>query len=213
MYARQTNQIVVSTGNQPPGCGTKLAFSNAMKLAILTIFAAITAAGVLNLPPIVQNPNYHHFADSRHLLGLQNGLNAATNLPFLVLGLIGLRTSRNWSARAAWIGSIAIAFGSTWYHGAPSSQRLFWDRLPMAFTFLSFLAVLLQQRIGRNLLLPLVVFGVWSVCYWQATGDLRPYVLAQFFPLLAVPLILVLFPGEGNKCWCWTIGLYALAKL
>ena len=68
---------------------------------------------------------------------------------------------------------------------------------------LSFLAVLLQQRIGRNLLLPLVAFGVWSVWYWQATGDLRPYILAQFFTLLAVPLNLILFPGEGSQYWCW----------
>ena len=209
----QSAKIVVSIRNRPPGCGIKLAFSNGMKLAILMTFAAITTAGVLNLPPIQQDPNYHHFADSRDLLGLQNGLNAATNLPFLVLGLIGLCTSRNWPARAAWVGSIAIAFGSTWYHSAPSNQRLVWDRLPMAFTFLSFLAVLLQQRIGKNLLLPLIAFGVWSVWYWQATGDLRPYVLAQFFPLLAVPLILILFPGDGSKYWCWTIGIYALAKL
>ena len=37
--------------------------------------------------------------------------------------------------------------------------------------------------------------------------------LAQFLPLLAVPLILILFPEEGSKYWCWTIGIYGLAKL
>src|SRR5262245_66429760 len=43
------------------------------------------------VPPIPQDPGYHDFADQRSCLGVPNCLNVASNLPFLTVGLLGLR--------------------------------------------------------------------------------------------------------------------------
>jgi len=49
---------------------------------------------------------------------------------------------------------------------------------------------------GRALLWPLAVGAVASVVYWHLADDLRPYVLAQFLPMLLIPLMLALLPGR-----------------
>jgi hypothetical protein len=58
------------------------------------------------------------------------------------------------------------------------------------------------------------------VLYWHWTesmgaGDLRPYLIAQFLPLLALPCLLVGFParytGTGDLVAC--LACYVLAKL
>ena len=48
------------------------------------------------------------------------------------------------------------------------------------------------------------MFGVCSVVYWHVSeqlgsGDLRFYIVAQFYPLLAVPLILFSFPARYTR--------------
>ncbi len=60
------------------------------------------------------------------------------------------------------------------------------------------MAVSSRARIGLFALPPLIAAGTGSVLYWHATeqvgrGDLRPYVLAQLLPLVAIPL--TKFPG------------------
>ena len=59
------------------------------------------------------------------------------------------------------------------------------------------------------------VFGAASVLYWRATDDLRPYALVQFFPMLAIPLMLILFPTRHTGTWgiVAMMAFYALAKL
>jgi hypothetical protein len=47
----------------------------------------------------------------------------------------------------------------------------------------------------------LVACGAATVLYWDWTeshgrGDLRPYALVQFLPLLLIPLLLLLFPAR-----------------
>jgi hypothetical protein len=72
----------------------------------------------------------------------------------------------------------------------------------------------INPRTGRLLLAPLLVLGVASLLYWKASGDLRLYVLVQFYPMLALPLMLAWFPprytGAGGT-WAM-IGFYVLAK-
>ncbi|HSE49381.1 MAG TPA: hypothetical protein VLA96_09265, partial [Terriglobales bacterium] len=53
--------------------------------------AGLVVAGVfLLVPPIHQDPAFHQFADRRTLLGIPNGLDVLSNLPFVVVGLLGL---------------------------------------------------------------------------------------------------------------------------
>jgi len=64
-----------------------------------------------------------------------------------------------------------------------------------------------------------VLSGLLSVLYWLITeqagaGDLRPYVLMQYLPILLVPLILTLFPKNStNDRYYWILlCCYIIAK-
>ncbi|HET6346844.1 MAG TPA: alkaline phytoceramidase, partial [Myxococcota bacterium] len=129
--------------------------------------------------------------------------------------------------QAAWLflflGITLTAFGSSWYHLAPSNATLVWDRLPMTLGFMGFFAGVIGERISqrayRLLLWPLVGVGVASVLYWYASeiqgrGDLRLYALVQFFPLLLIPLIMAFYRprySHGGLLFA-ALGLYAAAK-
>jgi hypothetical protein len=117
------------------------------------------------------------------------------------------------------LGIFLTGFGSSYYHWHPNDNTLFWDRLPMTLCFTAILAVVIGERIsarmGAVLLWPLLATGVFSLLLWRWTGDLRLYGWVQFFPCLALPLLLLLFPPKYTGTFCWVIAamLYALAKL
>ncbi|HEU4516615.1 MAG TPA: ceramidase domain-containing protein [Steroidobacteraceae bacterium] len=183
-----------------------------MRFVVLAAAVLAAVIGVFLLDPILQDPAYHLFADERELSHVPNFWNVATNLPFLVAGVLGLfQSARLASPRLAahyrvfCSGVALVAFGSAWYHLAPSDASLVWDRLPMTIAFMAFFAALIADRIhwmvGRALLWPLVVVGLASIAWWARTesagaGDLRAYGLVQFLPILVAPLIL----------WFWRDG-------
>ncbi|MCX7888021.1 MAG: ceramidase, partial [Verrucomicrobiae bacterium] len=150
--------------------------------------------------PITQDQSYHQFADTRVWLGTPNAADVYSSLLFVVVGLASAvwLSRRNVAQRWIWLtffGSVTlVGFGSACYHLNPCDATLFWDRLPMAVAFTSFLAGLLGERAGAALFLPLVVFGVTSVVYWRHTDDLRLYALVQYGPMVAVPLMLWAVP-------------------
>jgi hypothetical protein len=43
-------------------------------------------ASLLGLPPIVQDQNYHDFADQRTLFGIPHFWNVISNIPFIGIG-------------------------------------------------------------------------------------------------------------------------------
>ncbi|MBI1737139.1 MAG: alkaline phytoceramidase [Candidatus Rokubacteria bacterium] len=203
------------------------------RVAALIALAAIAIVGVGLLPPIAQDPAYHAFADRRAALGIPNVANVVSNAGFAVVGALGLGwLRRRGTALAAWervaalilfAGVSLTAVGSAHYHLAPDNARLVWDRLPITLVFMPLFALVIGDRIdaraGRLLLLPLVAAGGASVVGWHVSelagrGDLRFYALVQFFPMVAVPLILILFPARSlGAAWLWTaLVLYALAK-
>ena len=53
--------------------------------------AAASLAALLLLPPILQDQNYHRFADERTLFSIPNFWNVISNLPFIAVGAAGLR--------------------------------------------------------------------------------------------------------------------------
>lgn len=190
---------------------------------------AVLAVGVLlALPPIHQDPGYHAFADQRTLWGIPNFWNVVSNVPFLLVALWGLRPLRspaafeqNWERAAYCVllgGLAAVAIGSSYYHARPDDRTLFWDRLPMTLVFMSLLTTTIGERIsmtaGRVLLVPLLLLGAMSVLYWKASGDLRLYGLVQFYPMVALPLLLILAPPRysGVLGIFAMVGLYVVAK-
>jgi hypothetical protein len=196
---------------------------------------AVAAGFVLfSKPHWQQNLAYHDFADQRTLLGVPHFWNVVSNLPFLIVGLLGLRfilrdresqvgkaficSTERWPYLMLFLGVAFTAFGSAYYHLEPSNQRLVWDRLPMAVAFMALFSGVIAERmgirIGLGLLGPLVTAGVGSVLYWACCDDLRPYYLVQFFPILAMPWLVLLFPPRytGTSYLFAALGYYVLAK-
>jgi hypothetical protein len=219
----------------------------AAKVGVLVVLGLGAAAYLFSRPPLPQPEGYHAFADTRMLHRIPNALNVLSNVFFALVGLAGLRflargpsldpdasfrpgahtAFESYRERPAYAmffaGIVLTAFGSAFYHLAPSTTRLFWDRLPMAVAFMALFATVISERISiywsRNLLLPLVFAGIASVVVWRLSeqrgaGDLRAYVLVQGFPMIALPLMMLLFRSRYTHGWMLLVVvlLYAGAK-
>ena len=204
------------------------------KALILGGLSVVAVAVVLLLPPVYQNVRYHNFSDQRSLWGIPNFWNVVSNLPFLVVGAVGLwRVSGTWiPAAIGWIysvlfvGVLLTGSGSAYYHWHPDNDRLVWDRVPMTIVFMSLLtatvAELVDRRLGLWLLFPLVAVGGASVFYWHSSesrghGDLRWYGLIQFYPMVLIPMLLWLYWSPAHKpvirSLVWVVVWYVVAKL
>ena len=200
----------------------------------------LCTVGLFFLPPIAQPLEYHQFADSRLFLGIPNFLDVFSNLLFLIAGLYGLKLlfdPRHGREKALFesrqeivaytlffAASLLTCFGSVYYHLAPDNASLVWDRLPMTLMFGSFLSIVISERINQRagfMLLPvLIVLGIFSVYYWYKTelmgaGDLRLYLLVQFFPAILILYMLFFLPSRyslANRLG-WVLVIYALSKV
>ena len=183
-------------------------------LTLFSIFASMAAACFL--PSIHQSQSYHHFANHTQYFGIPNFWNVISNLAFLLVGVAAFPLLKSDACHRILVAGIVLtAFGSAYYHAQPSDVRLLWDRLPMTVVFMCILTLTIGERISptlaTHLLWPLLLTGVLSVVYWRTTGDLRPYVWVQFYPLIAIPLMLCLRPGTARAQWAM-IACYAVAK-
>src|SRR5258708_155810 len=92
------------------------------------------------LSALTSPQSYYDFADQRILLGVPSFWNVVSNLPFALIGWLGLRAAGDWAWRVLFAGVFLTAFGSAWFHLAPSDATLVWDRLPMTLDFVAILA-------------------------------------------------------------------------
>ncbi|MDP8213873.1 MAG: ceramidase domain-containing protein [Candidatus Euphemobacter frigidus] len=208
--------------------------SRPIRVLIVIAPGVIGLLVLLCLSPILLNPAYHAFADSRTYLGIPHFANVVTNLAFIFVGLHGFSFMichpgpgsifREQRERFAYyilfIGLVLTGLGSAWYHLDPATGRLLWDRLPMILAFMPIFSIVITERIslrvGTVLLFPLIILGLASVIYWRlGGGDQRFYGLVQFYPMLAIPLVLLLFsPRYTRARYFWgVVGLYGIAKL
>jgi hypothetical protein len=210
----------------------------AIRLRVAFLLAlAVTGLALLFLisGPIPQDAAYHGFADQRTLLGVPHALNVLSNLPFFLVGVLGLTTivqrrttfldpREIWPYGLFFVGIGLTAIGSAYYHLDPTSTRLVWDRLPIAVAFMALFSAVIGERtrvrMGLALLVPLMVLGLGSVMYWTWTesrgeGDLRPYYFVQGYPILAIPLLIALFPPRYTRGTDLLIAVawYAAAKV
>jgi hypothetical protein len=199
----------------------------------------VVATVFVFLPRIPQPQSYHAFADQRSLLGIPNFGDVVSNLPFAVIGLLGivfllrsgsdpasghfLDLRERWPYLVAFVGLLLTAFGSSYYHLDPNNARLVWDRLPMTVVFMSMVAAVIAERVQLRLgliLLPLLLLiGIASVLQWYASeldgvGDLRFYAAVQAYSALVL-LIVLLFPTRYSRGsdLANIVGFYALAKV
>ncbi len=187
-------------------------------ISLLTALFLIAFVTFYFSSPLPQDPAYHDFADQRTLLFVPHFFNVISNLPFVLIGIIGLffcKKSNTYFLHSEnrlgfivlFLGVLLTGIGSAYYHTNPNNWGLFWDRLAMAISFMGFFSILLGEfvgnRLSRKLLLPLLLYGVGSVIYWIVTeqsgnGDLRPYILTQFLPLICIPISLFIRRKTGT---------------
>ena len=204
------------------------------KVTALVLLLLIGCIGITIVPPVCQDLNYHVFADRSEYFSIPNFWNVVSNLPFLIIGGLGmLFVAFKSSGRLVEIlqpnyfifffGILLTGFGSSYYHWNPNNQTLVWDRLPMTISFMSIFSIIIGEYIGtkyaRVLLLSLLTLGITSVFYWSYTefigcGDLRMYMAVQFFPMVLIPLIMIFFKsGNYPTNYLWFVLLaYLVAK-
>jgi len=206
------------------------------KAPLLLISVAIVVAIIaLLIPPIPQPLAYHNFADHRGWMGIPNFGDVTSNLPFAIVGVWGLiflfsPRGENFSdPRERWLyivmftALILTAFGSAYYHLAPSNARLVWDRIPIMIVFMALLAAVIAERVsvmaGLALFPVFEIVGVASVLMWRAGelrghGDLRFYAAVQVYAILIL-LLALLFPAKYTRGadLAAVVGFYALAKI
>jgi hypothetical protein len=209
----------------------------AIGLGLICVIGLLTTAAYLIYDRLPQDAQYHNFSDTQLHWCIPNFFNVISNVPFLVVGLLGLVAFRapkpsdyaivqsNLLAYSIlFIASALVGIGSSYYHLQPNNLTLVWDRLPMALAFMAFYSIIISEyvspKLGKLLLFPLLFVGLVSVFYWRYTelngvGDLRLYMVVQFFPLATMPVILLLFKssyGTASKYWL-LLACYLMAKL
>jgi hypothetical protein len=204
------------------------------RIYIFLLFTLAVFLGVCFLPRIPQDPDYHLFADTRMIFGIPNFFDVLSNLPFLIGGIWGfmhILTQRQgtafrekherWPYLTFFLGFVLTCFGSAYYHLFPENGTLVWDRLAMAVVCIGILAGTLNDyigsRVGTFCFIPMLGFGIFSVTYWYVTelnglGDLRPYIIVQFYTLAALLLLALLFPARyTHSGWLLAGGMAYLA--
>jgi len=208
----------------------QLFFKILVALSVLIVMAVF-----LFVNPIAQDLSYHNFADKREIWAISNFWNVLSNLPYFLVGLwalyklqikksLMLLSEMNLAYIFLFVGVTLVSFGSGYYHLDPNNETLVWDRLPMTIAFMALFSVILSEfvalKLGKKLLLPLLVLGFASVLYWHITelnghGDLRYYALVQFLPMLIIPLLLLAFSSSYShiKGYWLLLLCYLLAKV
>ncbi len=196
--------------------------------------SVLAVCAALLIPAMPQALAYHDFADQREMFGIENFLDVASNIAFLLVGIGGLvitlgprarfeYSSERWPYVVFFLGVLFTAAGSAYYHLAPDNETLFWDRLPMTVAFMALVASQIVDRInvraGLAVLLPMLLLGAASVVYWRLTeragaGNVMPYGILQGYSMAILLLMAVVTPSRyslGHYLY-WVFGWYLLSK-
>ncbi len=202
---------------------------------LISIISLCFISYLVTHKPIAQDVSYHHFSDTRKLFDVPNFLNTISNVFFILVGIIGLFDLRRFTPErylvsfkigyiVLFLGSILVGLGSGYYHFHPNNNTLIWDRLPMTLTFMALFSIVIAEfvslNLGKKIFWPVICLGAISVIYWAVTetyhvGDLRPYIIIQFLPMLIIPVILLAFQSSFTHInGYWLLFLcYLLAKI
>ncbi|HSW19139.1 MAG TPA: hypothetical protein VLJ86_18110 [Ramlibacter sp.] len=182
-------------------------------------------------PALAQPPHAHDFADQRVLWGIPKALDVLSNLPFAIVGVWGLAVLRQAPpptmsavhraiARLAFIGLLATAVGSGWYHHAPDDVGLAIDRATMGLAFAGVLGLVMAERVsdraGAALACAVLVLAPAGALACLLTGNVLPWAVAQFGGIALLLLALAMRavrPGSQPVQWLLVLLAYALAKL
>lgn len=208
--------------------GAKVCYGAAALLAALVVLAAA--------PPFffAQPQAYHDYADIRVIAGVPFFWNVVSNVVMLAVGVAGLVFLRRRrlpplpgalvdSAEvlpyaAFYVGAVASALGSAYYHARPEDATLLWDRLGMSVAFSSMMVAALVDRgparLAARLWALTLAIAVGSVLFWGASGDLTPYLAAQVGALAIALAAVVASPGRytRHRLMYVALALYVVAS-
>jgi len=187
--------------------------SRRTRLGILWIAGALVLVAVF--AHRLRAPVYNVFADRVTCLGIPNFTNVASNLAFVLAGVVALAWF--WRERSRLLGTrfrsrtelalyasffaaaVLVGIGSGYYHWRPTNATLFWDRCPMTLAGAAlagaFLAERVDTRTGAIVALALALLLPATLVYWrmsEAAGaeNLWPY-LAGFYGSLGVATLVI----------------------
>ena len=201
---------------------------------ILAAIVLLVLAAQPLLPHLPQSQDYHHFSDTRALLGVSNALDTLSNIPFIIGGVAGIvlmwmgrlpapTTALGAMSLLTFAGLMATGIGSAWYHVQvpPNDAGLAVDRYGMVIAFAGILGLAaadkVSERAGWWMGWLVLVAGPFSVWWWTQTGTIAPYAVLQFGGMAL--LVLILFwraeydAHAAGPNWGMLIGAYALAKV
>jgi hypothetical protein len=201
----------------------------------IAAFSVLCLIAAVFWPAMPQPLSYHEFVDRRAFFGIANFLDVASNIGFVIPGVLGLVVTLNPRTAFAsnveripylvfFLGMLLTSIGSSYYHLAPDNERLFWDRLPMTIAFMSLIAAQICERInvrlGIALLVPMLGVGAASVLYWRATeraneGNVIPYGILQGYSVVILLLVALLLPSRYTRARdiYWVFAWYVIAKI
>lgn len=187
-------------------------------LTLIAFIAPVVPASAFPMPV---------FADTHAWQGLPNAMDVLSNLPFLALGLWGLRWL-HWLDRTheqvldavpvpasavhppvnaldcAWMffaGLVVTAVGSAFYHLQPEDMRLAADRAGMTVVFAGLIGFAVCERVSARAGWPAAWFvlasGLLAVAISQRTGNLVPWALVQFGGMALVLVLALARPMKG----------------
>ena len=93
------------------------------KILFLLLSIVLTILVVILVPPLSQDLKYHNFIDQRSIAGSPHFWNVVTNIPFLLIGIIGFFKIQKqeltgilpelfWAYLAFFMGLVLIGLGS-----------------------------------------------------------------------------------------------------
>lgn len=207
---------------------------NQSKIKALVIVAMLIIVSTCMMPRFSQSIQYHNFADKRSLFNVSNFFDVVSNFPILLVGVLGLRgiiknqfKYLSIQEKKLWMiffgAVIFVSIFSAYYHLEPNNWRLTFDRLAISVVVMSFLSLIIYERVDQNLavkLAPYLIFsGILSVIYWIFSenldrGDLRFYALIQLGSVFIVLFIFALFPSKYKQQHCLYLAItcFALSK-
>ena len=166
--------------------------------------------------PMVQDPAYHLFADTRVCGPIPRAGDVLTNLAILTAGIAAAVFWRNACivpeerpVYALLVTSMILtALGSAYYHWAPSNARLVWDRLPLALTLMALLVLVMADRIdiafARAAWWPFALLGAGSLLWWSMSEDLLLYLVVRVGAGVMIACLLLLRAGRYSGAgWLW----------
>lgn len=196
----------------------------------LLLFAILMFLVALLGPHTTQFEHYHNFADQRSFLGIPCTCDVLSNLPFTLMGILGLLAVRKSPLTAQpstfkdmcflfFYGLIITSIFSSVYHLNANNSTLWLDRMGMTVAFAGMLGVAASNRIsaraGKVSAYVSLILAPLSLWVWQTTDNLLPWAVFQLGGMLII-LALAFMPAiekQARLPLAGVIGWYALAKV